>query len=416
MMKLPPIINSLLENDFYKWNMGNVIFLKCNEYTTTWSFKERNKGMFTPEMIAEIRAQIDHYCTLRYTEDELKYLKEVAPWLRQGYLDFLRFWHPRRCEIFVNEGNIHPYDGCNLAIEATGTWLNTSMYEVPILAIVNEVYFAYTYGVGALESKFIENSVKKFDRLIKGEIDIGNYADFGLRRRYSGKMQDWSVKYQTDKKNEGLLPGFVGTSNVYLARKYGVKPIGTMAHEFAMCAAQGDPTFNAAFTNARVMQLWTDVYGTDNGIMLNDTLGDDVFLLDFTKRYATLFNGIRHDSGDPYAWGEKMLAHYAKLGIDATTKTLLFSDSLDFDRAAGLLKHFNGRCKVSFGIGTYITCDLGDVPANNVVMKVTKCNGYPVAKISNDNGKTMCRDEEYIAYLKRTIEWRIAHQNVWTGI
>lgn len=409
-MKLSPIVNSLLENDFYKWNMGNAIFLKCNGYTTEWSFKERNNVSFTPEMIAEIREQVAHYCTLRYTEDELEYLKKVAPWLSKGYLDFLRFWHPRRCEIFVNEGNIRAYNDCGLAIEAHGTWLNTSMYEVPILAIVNEVYFAFTYGEGTLETVFVENAVKKFDRVISGEIDLGNYADFGMRRRYSAKMQDWVVKYQADKKTTGELPGFVGTSNVFLAKKYGVKPIGTMAHEFAMCVAQGDPTFNSAFTNARVMQLWTDVYGTENGIMLNDTLGDDVFLLDFTKKFATLFAGIRHDSGDPFAWGEKMLAHYQKLGIDPKTKTLLFSDSLNFDKADALKKHFDGRCQIAFGIGTYITCDLGDLPANNIVLKVTKCNGYPVAKISNDLGKSMCKDGEYVAYLKRCIEWRLAHE------
>ena len=379
-----------------------ILFLRFNDYTTTWSFKCRNFDVkFTQEMINEIREQIKHFCSLKFTNEELVWLKNNLPWLSEGYINFLRYWHPDFNEIYVNANDIKAYNDCGLAIEARGTWLNTSMYEIPILAIVNEVYFAFTYGVHANDDDFKNKTIEKVNRL-KSDLVIGPFSEFGLRRRLSSNTQDWLVGYL---KNNA--PKFVGTSNVYLAKKYGVKAVGTQAHEWFM-AFQSKFELNPAYTNMYGMKVWVEEYQTRNGIALTDTLGTDLFLKDFDLTYATLFSGVRHDSGEPVGWGDKMLKHYEKLGIDPKTKTLLFSDSLDFEKAAYLYETFEGKCKIAFGIGTYLAGIQNKTPLN-IVMKMTECNGAPVAKISNSVGKGMCRDNEYLDYLKRCIAWRLNH-------
>jgi nicotinate phosphoribosyltransferase len=405
-MQLKPIITSLLQNDAYKFNMGNVIFLKFNDKITYWRFKNRTLNIkFTPDMIQEIREQVDYLCTLMFTNEELEYLRKNFPWLSDGYINFLKYFKLDRNEIKINEGNIQPYEGGNLAIEAKGTWLSTSFFEIPILAIVNEVYFAFTYGVGAKDIEFQKRTIEKFNGLnASNEYDIGTFAEFGMRRRYSSDMQDWLIKYIVNQK----IPGFVGTSNVYLAKKYGVKAIGTQAHEMGM-TLMTDQQYNCAYVNRRLMKVWTDVYGTKNGIYLTDLIGREAFLMDFNDRYATLFSGVRHDSGDPVEWGEDMIAHYKKLGIDPMTKTLLFSDSLDFERAIKIYKHFNGRIKTAFGIGTFLSNDT-DVGALNIVMKVVEADGYPTCKLTDNPEKAMGDNQEYIDFVKRSIDWRIRYE------
>ena len=199
---------------------------------------------------------------------------------------------------------------------------------------------------------------------------------------------------------------FVGTSNVFLAKKYGITPVGTMAHEWIMCVGQGNHKHNPAYSNWYALDSWVKEYGILNGTALTDAITTDCFLRDFQLTYATLFSGVRHDSGDPFEWGEKMIRHYESLGIDPKTKTLLFSDSLDFERADKIASYFAGRVKIAFGIGTYISNDT-DVPALNIVMKTTKCNGMDVAKISDTPGKGMCKNPEYVEYLQRCISWRM---------
>ena len=406
-MKLDPIITSLIETDQYKLNMWQVFLHQFNKDKVVWAFKCRNVGVkFTPEMIAEIRKQIDYYCTLRFTEDELQYLQKNLPWLTEDFIDYLRHWSPRRDEIFINEGNVQPYNDCGLAIECRGFQVNVSQYEIPILAIVNEVYFAFKYGPGNLNITFQRNTMDKFNALKAGKYDIGVFSEFGLRRRYSKNMQDWLINYIVDQK----IPGFVGTSNVYLAKKYGVKPVGTMAHEMFQLM-QGHHEYNPAYANMLAMKAWTKEFETDNGIALTDCITTDCFLLDFNKTFTRMFNGVRHDSGDPIAWGEKLIKHFEKFGVDPKTKTLLFSDSLNFAKATEIKKHFDGRCRIAFGIGTWLANDC-DVPALNIVHKMVECNGAPVAKISDVQGKGMCRDNEYVNYLQRAIHWRLRHEKV----
>ena len=414
-MKLPQIITSLLSNDLYKYSMGQAIYHQFPDYKTTWTFKCRNDDVaFTKDMVDEIKAQIKAYCNLRYTEDELAYLDGIR-WIKGSYIDFLRLWRPNPDDFDIAYDESVP---CRLSIETKGTWLNTSMYEIPVLAIVNEVYFRMLHDADPskptydeLLASFKERLDFKCKKLDDGLWQAGTFSEFGLRRRLSAEAQDLVVEKfkHLDRSTHDRPSRFIGTSNVYLARKHGVTPVGTMAHEWIMCVGQGNHRHNPAYSNWYALEAWVKEYGVLNGTALTDTITTDCFLRDFRMTYATLFSGVRHDSGDPFEWGDKMLMHYRKLGIDAHGKTLLFSDSLDFRKADLLYRHFQDRCQVAFGIGTYLSNDTPVKPLN-IVMKVTKCNGQDVAKISDVEGKGMCRNQDYVDYLQRAIDWRMEHE------
>ena len=399
-MRLPQIINSLLETDMYKFSMGQTIFHQFTSYKTTWTFKCRNKDVhFTDEMVEEIKEQVQAFCQLRFTEEELEYLDNIT-WIKGTYVDFLRLWQPR-----YEEFTITTDAPCGLAIDAAGTWLNTSMYEIPVLAIVNEGYFRMAYDYDVLLKQFKRRLDEKVRLLEEDTYRLSDFSEFGLRRRLSAEAQEMAVKAIA----EVELPAdshFIGTSNVYLAKKFNLKPVGTMAHEWIMCTGQGNHKHNPAYSNWYALDAWVKEYGILNGIALTDTITTDCFLRDFQLTYATLFSGVRHDSGDPYEWGDKMIAHYNSLGINPRKKTLLFSDSLDFERATALYDYFKDKAKVAFGIGTFISNDT-DEEALNIVMKTTKCNGMDVAKISDVAGKGMCKNPDYVDYLNRCIDYRM---------
>ena len=396
------IIVSLLETDMYKMSMGQAIYHQFSDYKTTWSFKCRNKDVhFTDEMVAEIKRQIRLYCNLRFTEDELEYLNNIK-WIKGSYVDFLRLWKPR-----YEDFEITTNAECGLAIETKGTWLNTSMYEIPTLAIVNEVYFRMAYDYEKLMQSFQERLQKKIQLLTDGTYQLGAFSEFGLRRRLSAEAQELAI--QELAKANYPYSKFVGTSNVYLAKKFGLTPVGTMAHEWIMCVGQGNHKHNPAYSNWYALDAWVKEYGVLNGTALTDAITTNCFLKDFQLTYATLFSGLRHDSGDPIEWGDKMIEHYKALEIDPKTKTLLFSDSLNFEKADKLYRYFKDKAKVAFGIGTYIANDT-DVPALNIVMKTTACNGMDVAKISDTPGKGMCKNPDYVHYLQRCIDWRMENE------
>lgn len=400
-MKLPQIITSLLEQDMYKFSMGQAIYHQFSDYKTTWTFKCRNTDVrFTEEMVEEIKEQIQSFCKLRFTEEELMYLENIC-WIKGSYVDFLRLWQPRYADFEITSD-----DECGLSIETRGTWLNTSMYEIPTLSIVNEVYFKMAYNYEDLYKDYQERLDRKLELLVSGQYYISSFSEFGLRRRLSSEAQDYLVeKLKNTKYCSSTL---VGTSNVYLAKKHNLTPVGTMAHEWIMCVGQGNHKHNPAYSNWYALDAWVKEYGILNGTALTDTITTDCFLKDFQLTYATLFSGVRHDSGDPKLWGDKMIEHYKSLGIDPMTKTLLFSDSLDFERADEVFRYFRERIKVAFGIGTYLSNDTM-VPALNIVMKITKCNGQDVAKLSDAPGKSMCKNDEYVDYLERCIDWRMSH-------
>ena len=396
------IITSLLENDLYKFSMGQAIYHQFPGYKTTCDFKCRNKDVhFTSEMVEEIKRQIGLFCELHFTEEELSYLDGIK-WLKGSYIDYLRLWHPRYEDFQITQDA-----ECGLSVTISGTWLSSSMCEVPTLAIINEVYFSMAYDMDVLMVSFEKRLADKIEDLRTGKYEIGAFSEFGLRRRLSGKAQELAVRSLRDASYEGST--FVGTSNVYLAKLLDLKPVGTMAHEWIMCVGQGDHKHNPAYSNWYALDAWVKEYGILNGTALTDAITTECFLRDFQLTFATLFSGVRHDSGDPYEWGERMLAHYKELGVDPSVKTLLFSDALDFERASKIYAHFNGKAKVAFGIGTYIANDTDEEPLN-IVIKPVKCNGQDVAKISDTEGKGMCRDPEYVDFLLGCIEWRMRHE------
>lgn len=404
-MQLQPIITSLLENDLYKWSMGQAIFHGFQNFGTSWTFKCRNKNVhFTSEMVQEIKEQIQAYCQLRYTEEELKYLGSI-PWIKQDYIDFLRLWQPRYQDFEISDN-----DPCGLFLQAKGTWLNTSMYEIASLTIINEVYFKLNYNYDLLIADFKKRLDEKYDALKHGKYHVGTLSEFGLRRRLSAEAQSLVVeKFSHLNDTRHCSSTFIGTSNVYLAKQFNVKPVGTMAHEWIMCVGQGDHKHNPAYSNWYALNAWVREYGVLNGIALTDTITTDCFLRDFQLTFATLFSGVRHDSGDPFAWGEKMIKHYERLKINPKAKTLLFSDSLNFEKADEIWRYFHKNANVAFGIGTYLSNDTFVKPLN-IVMKPTMCNGQDIAKLSDAMGKNMCKNPEYITYLRKTINWRLEHE------
>ena len=396
-MKLAPIITSLLDTDLYKFNMDQVIFHKHTDLSGEYYFRCRNEGIrFTPEMLEEINAQIDHLCTLTFRKEELDYLRSIR-FIKGDYVEFLRLWHPIRD--YVETGLS---DEGELSIVVRGPLFSAMQFEIYLLEIVNEVYFRLRYDYDNL----LSSARKRLDMKI-ADFNSGKYtfkfAEFGCRRRLSREWQDEVVRRLcTETKN------CVGTSNVYLAMKYDLMPIGTYAHEFVQMY-QGIDSIPLAYTNHYAMEDWYDEYRGDNGTALTDTITTDLFLLDFNRAMVNNFTGVRHDSGDPYAWGDKIIAHYEKYGADPMSKTLLFSDSLNFDRAQALYDYFGGRARVSFGIGTFCSNDTCEKPLN-IVIKLQSVNGRAVAKLSDSPGKAMCRDPEYLEYLKSSVAFRLGRE------
>ena len=395
---LEPIVVSLLDTDLYKFNMDQVIFHKHTDLCGQYYFKCRSKDVvFTPEMADEIQAQVDHLCSLRFTKEELDYLRSIR-FIKKDYVEFLRLWHPIRDYVSIDLSS----DG-ELSVVVDGPLFSAMQFEIYLLEIINEVYFRMAFDYDKLRKSAEERLDAKIKAMNDGTYTF-KFAEFGCRRRLSREWEDDVVRrFVTETKN------CAGTSNVYLAMKYNITPIGTYAHEFVQMY-QGIDSIPLAYTNQYAMQDWYAEYDGDNGTALTDTVTTDLFLLDFTRSMVNNYTGVRHDSGDPYEWGEKIIEHYKKFGVDPKTKLLLFSDSLDFDRAQKLYDYFCDKTKVSFGIGTFVSNDTCE-NALNIVIKLQYVNGRPVAKLSDTPGKAMCRDEEYLEYLKRSFAFRLDREN-----
>ena len=393
-MKFEPIIVSLLDTDLYKFNMDQVIFHKHTDLIGEYYFKCRNEDIvFTEEMLAEINAQIDHLCTLRFSKEELDYLRSIR-FIKNDYVEFLRLWRPIREYVSTSLD-----ENGQLSIVVNGPLFSAMQFEIFLLEIVNEVYFRMQYDYAALRKEAEARLEQKIADFNSGKYTF-TYAEFGCRRMLSREWQEEMVRrFATQTKN------CVGTSNVYLAKKYHLTPIGTYAHEFVQMY-QGIDSIPLAYTNHYAMQDWYTEYKGDNGTALTDTITTDLFLLDFDRSMVNNYTGVRHDSGDPYEWGEKIIAHYKKYGVDPKSKLLLFSDSLDFDRAQELYNYFKDKTKVSFGIGTFCSNDTGVTPLN-IVIKLQYVNGRPVAKLSDTPGKAMCKDSDYLKYLKDSVAFRL---------
>lgn len=386
-------IESLLDTDLYKFTMDQAFFLRNTDLRGKYYFACRNDDVyFTEEMYNEILRQVDHLCTLHFTEDELNYLRSIR-FLRYDYIEFLRLWHPIRDYVDIK------WDDGKLNIVVDGPLFSAMFFEIYLLEIISEVYFR----MGCNYNNLITEARARLDKNIQN-FNNGTYtfrfSEFGGRRRFSREWQDEVVRRFAAETN-----AMVGTSNVYLAKKYNLMPTGTSAHEYTM-AMLGYEKHRPAYANYYALKEWYDIYRGDNGIALTDTLGTDVFLKDFDRSFSATFNGVRNDSGDPYAWGIKMLSHYEKYGIDPHSKTLLFSNSLSLDKAQQLYDTFKTYTNVAFGIGGGVTSN-SNVPGLNIVIKLQYVNDRPVAKLSDDSGKTMSQNKEYTNYLQREVNRRL---------
>ena len=416
MNHLPQIITNLSDNDAYKYSMGQMFVHQFPDATCEWTYKNRDpERKFTREMIEEINYQLDLYSRLRYTTWELEHFAKINH-IKGDYVKFLAQYTVDRNNITctyaekIQQPDIH-FRGYNEY---------ESYHEVPTMAIVSEVWFRMNYTKEQQEEIIYDAKARfleKLRMLVEGKITIGQFSEFGTRRRFCKEFQEWALKtlFTWMQIYPILKKLFVGTSNVYFSFLFGWNPKGTMAHEANELVGQGYDWHNPAYSNYYLMKHWIKEYGVKNGIFLTDCITTDCFLLDFIDTYATVFAGLRHDSGDPIVWGEKMIAHYVKLGIDPKTKTLLFSDSLDFERASKIYEHFKDRVNVAFGIGTWLLNDTGHFKPMNQVIKLTEVNGIPVCKISDAPGKFMGKNEEYHQYLQRAIDYRVKNHIVLTA-
>ena len=383
------IVRSLLDTDLYKFTMMQVVLHHFPGAQVEYQFKCRTEGVDLTPYVEEIAREVGDLCQLRFREEELAYLRGLR-FLKSDFVDFLGLFQ-------FNEKYIRVTCGAapgELAITIHGPWLHTILYEIPVLAIVSEVYFRRTQPRADL-GEGRRRLATKIDilRKVEPELDF-KISDFGTRRRFS---LAWHEEIIATLKRE-VPQYFAGTSNVWLAVRNGVTPLGTLAHEYMQACQALGPRLRDAQVFA--LDKWAQEYRGDLGIALSDTYGTDAFLRDFDMYFCKLFDGARHDSGDPFAWGEKMIAHYQKNRVDPRTKTLIFSDQLSFPLAIEIARRFHGRARTSFGIGTNLTNDLGFEPLN-IVIKMTECNGQPVAKVSDAPGKIVSTDARYLAYLRQ---------------
>ncbi|MDH4325928.1 MAG: nicotinate phosphoribosyltransferase, partial [Betaproteobacteria bacterium] len=354
-----------------------------------YRFKCRTEGVDLTPYLDEIGREVAALCGLRFQDDELAYLRGLR-FMKSDFVDFLALFQFNQKYIHIGR-SAAPRE---IDITIRGPWLHTILYEIPVLAIVSEVYFRRTQpGADLAEGR--RRLAAKIDlvRKVEPALDF-KISDFGTRRRFSLAWHEEAIR--TLKRE--MPQYFAGTSNVWLAMRFGVTPLGTLAHEYMQACQALGPRLRDAQVFA--MDKWAQEYRGDLGIALSDTYGMDAFLRDFDMYFCKLFDGARHDSGDPFAWGEKMIAHYQKNRVDPHNKTLIFSDQLSFPLAIEIARRFHGRARTAFGIGTNLTNDLGFEPLN-IVIKMIECNGQPVAKVSDAPGKTVSTDPGYLAYLRQ---------------
>ena len=400
------IITSLLDTDLYKFTMMQVVLHQFPGAEVEYRFKCRNAGApgigdLAP-YVSEIREEIRGLCTLRFQDAELAYLRGMR-FIKSDFVDFLGLF--RLNEKYVS---VTALPNGEIDVSIKGPWLHTILFEIPVLAIINEVYFRNTQKHPDLSEGRVrlDTKIRQLQAAGLGKLKI---ADYGTRRRFGKAWHEEVLRTLAARLGIGTGQGkessafgqLAGTSNVLYAMKLGMTPLGTMAHEYLQaCQALGPRLRDSQVFG---FDSWAKEYRGDLGIALSDVYGMSAFLRDFDMFFCKLFDGARHDSGDPFLWGERMLAHYNKNRVDPKTKTLIFSDSLTVPRTIELYQQFKGRCQLAFGIGTNLTNDLGYEPLQ-IVIKMVRCNGQPVAKLSDTPSKNMCDDQNYLAYLRQVFE------------
>ena len=398
------IIQSLLDTDLYKFTMMQVVLHHFPGAKVEYRFKCRNPGVNLARFANEIRQEVRDLCSLQFKEAELSYLRSLR-FIKSDFVDFLGLF--RLNEKYID---IVPLPSGEIEINIRGPWLHTILFEIPVLAIVNEVYFRNTQPQPDLAEGRRRLDIKMGELQAHGLQEL-KIADYGTRRRFSKQWHEEVLRTLTERlgavgapgasQESDALPQLAGTSNVLYAMKLGLIPLGTMAHEYLQaCQALGPRLRDSQIYG---FEMWAREYRGDLGIALSDVYGMSAFLRDFDLYFCKLFDGARHDSGDPFNWGERMIAHYNANRVDPLTKTLIFSDGLTVPRTIELYHQFRGRCLLAFGIGTNLTNDLGYEPLQ-IVIKMIRCNGQPVAKLSDTPSKNMCDDEKYLAYLRQVFE------------
>lgn len=382
-----PIIQSILDNDLYKFTMQRAVLgYKQNVQVESAFNNRRPEGKFNRDFMDGFNRGLEDMALLQATDQEIEFFEQACPFMGHEYFDYLANYrydpNEVRAELVDNE----------LVLGYKGTWEHTILWEVPLMAMISELFFIHCDKdwnnrdqIGKLQTK----SQKLMNT---------TFTDFGTRRRRNFETQEMVVSYF---KNHN--PKFMGTSNVHLAHKYGVRPIGTMAHEWIMGISALESLRHA---NRYAMKIWSDIYKGELGTALTDTFGTDVFWQDFDVALAKLFDGPRHDSGCPFKFTDKTVAEYKRLRIDPTTKTAIFSDGLDTDLALEIQKYCEGKIRCSFGIGTHFTNDFTNSSGGvskplNMVIKMARCNGTPVVKLS-DNPTKAIGDKDALRVAKWT--------------
>ena len=387
-----PILTSLLDTDAYKLHMQQAVYHRYRNISVVAEFRCRGDELLG-EYASEIRQQIQLMSQLTLTDDEFNYLSRL-PFFTQDYLNWLKAFRYNPEHVAVSDRNGH------LHVRIEGPWREVIMWEVPLLAVISEVVHRQRSPdvTAQMAVEQLRKNLASFkDQAADIDLSAFRLMDFGTRRRFSGEVQEAIV---TTLKNE--FPYLVGTSNYDLAHKLQLTPVGTQAHEWFQAHQQISP--DLANSQRAALQAWLDEYPDQLGIALTDCITMDAFLRDFGTKFANAYQGLRHDSGDPFEWGEKAIAHYQALGIDPMTKTLVFSDNLDLDKALHLYRHFHQRVNLVFGIGTRLTCNIPDVKPLNIVIKLVQCNGKPVAKLSDSPGKTICQDKAFVKALRKAFD------------
>ena len=392
------VITSLLDTDLYKFTMMQVVLHQFPGAQVEYRFVCRNAGSAgvgpLAPYVAQIRDEIRALCDLKFKDAELAYLRSTR-FIKSDFVDFLGLF--RLNEKYID---VQPLPDGQIEISIKGPWLHTILFEIPVLAIVNEVFFRNTHQL----PDFLEGRRRldeKIGLLQQSDLRALKIADYGTRRRFSVAWHEEVLRTLNARLGSGPQGQLAGTSNVLFAMKLGLTPLGTMAHEYLQACQALGPRLRDSQVFA--FESWAREYRGDLGIALSDVYGMDAFLRDFDMYFCKLFDGARHDSGDPFAWGERLLEHYRNNRVDPRTKTLIFSDALTVPRTIELYRRFNGRCQLAFGIGTNLTNDLGCEPLQ-IVIKMVRCNGQPVAKLSDTPSKNMCDDEKYLAYLRQVFD------------
>ena len=368
-------LKSILDNDFYKITMQNAVIKLFPNEKVKYQFINRGKHHFPENFDIELRKAVNAMAELKLTKAEKEFLRITCPYLDLPYLDFLAGYHYDPSEVkIVQTGN-------DLEVTVEGEWYRTILWEVPLLALISELHYEMQKMERDSDEVVIKKTLEKANQLDNLGV---NFAEFGTRRRHSYKVQDLVLDVLVQNKNTK----FTGSSNVHFAMKYGVKPIGTHAHEWFMFHAA---EYGFKMANALSLEHWVDVYRGDLGVALSDTYTTDVFFQQFDKKFAKLFDGVRHDSGDPIEFAHKTIEHYKANGINPLFKYIIFSDGLNIEKVAEITHACNGKIGISFGIGTNLTNDVGVKPMN-IVMKLIaaksiKGDWIPTVKLSDEHGK-----------------------------